>query len=161
MSDLSGRVALVTGAGSGIGKAIALRLASDGADIAVNDLVPERAEQVAGLVRDVGRRALPNHADVTDAAAIGDMVRSVTSYFGSLDILVSNAGIIDTGSFTETSLQDFERVMAVNVLGTFLCGREAAKQMIAQGSGKIINAGSVAGRRPTPFHVAYGPANMR
>ncbi len=156
MSGLSGRVALVTGAGSGIGKAIALRLASDGADIAVNDLVPERAEQVASLVRDVGRRALSNHADVTDADAVGDMIRGVASHFGSLDTLVSNAGIIGTGSFVETSLEDFERVMTVNVRGTFLCGREAAKHMIAQGSGKIVNAGSVAGRRPTPFHAAYG-----
>ena len=156
MSDLSGRVALVTGAGSGIGRAIALRLASDGAHIAVNDVVPERAEQVARLIRDIGRQALSSTADVTDEDAVEDMMHGVASDFGRLDILVSNAGIIGTGRVVETSLEDFERVMAVNVNGTFLCGREAAKQMIIQGSGKIINASSVAGRRPTPFHAAYG-----
>ena len=156
MSDLSGRVALVTGAGSGIGRAIALRLASDGAHVAVNDVITERAGQVADLVRDIGRQALSNSADVTNEDAVEDMVHGVAAHFGRLDILVSNAGIIGTGSVVETSLEDFERVMAVNVAGTFLCGREAAKEMIIQGSGKIINASSVAGRRPTPFHVAYG-----
>ena len=160
MPDLSGRAVLVTGAGSGIGRAIALRLASEGADVAVNDAAPDRARDVAELVRQQGRRTVASLADITDELAVQEMMRAVVAELGKLDILVANAGIIATARFTETSVRDFDRVMAVNVRGVFLCAREAAKHMIPRRSGKIINAASVAGHRPTPFHIAYSASKF-
>lgn len=155
MADLSGRSALITGAGRGIGRAIALRLAAEGAAVAVNDIDRQPAEEVAKLIRDRGGRALVNVADVTDEASVQGLVSWAVAEFGALDIMIANAGIHVTSRITESTVEDFDRVMRVNVRGVFLCGREAARHMIERRSGKIINAASISGHRGAPFQLAY------
>ena len=160
MRDLSGKSILITGAGRGIGRAIALRLAEDGADVAVNDIDEVPAREVAGLVRERGRKSLVSTADVTDEEQVQDMIQRVVVEFGKLDVMISNAGITLTRRLIETSLEEFERVQRVNVRGVFLCGREAAKHMIPLRSGKIINAASTSGRRGAVFQAAYNASKF-
>ena len=155
MADLKGCSVVVTGAGRGIGRAIALRLAEGGADLLVNDIEPEVADGVAREVRKRGGNAIVNSADVTDEGAVTAMVESVVRDLGKLDIMIANAGIHQTARLAETTVEDFVRIMQVNVLGVFLCAREAAKHMVKRGSGKIINAASVSGHRAGPYQLAY------
>ena len=155
MADLKGRSAVITGAGRGIGRAIALRLADDGADIVINDIELEPAEEVAASVRKRGVKAIVDDADVTDESSVTAMVESAVSEFGKLDIMIANAGIHQTARLADTTVEDFDRIMRVNVRGVFLCAREAARQMVVQGSGKIINAASVSGHRASAYQLAY------
>ncbi len=155
MADLDGKSVLITGAGRGIGRAIAIRLAENGADIAVNDVNRAGAEETAGMARQRGVRALVNAADVTDEPAVAAMVDAVVAEFGKLDIMISNAGIHQTRKLEETTVEDFDRILAVNVRGVFLCAREAARHMVQRGIGKIINAASVAGHRGSAYQVSY------
>ena len=160
MADLSGRSVLITGAGRGIGRAIALRLADDGADLVVNDLDPPPAEETAAAIRERGVRAVVNNADVTDESAVAAMVELAVSEFGKLDIMIANAGVHKVMRILDASVEDFDRIMRVNVRGVFLCAREAAKHMVERGSGKIINAASVSGHRGGPFQSAYAASKF-
>ena len=152
---LAGRVALVTGGGQGIGRAIALRLAKEGADVAVNDLSLDVAVQVADAVRLLGGRSLPLVGDVSDERAVEGMVATCLRTFGHLDILVNNAGIGPIHPLLDCSTEEFDRVFAVNVRGVFLCARAAARHMVRRRYGRILNAASVCGLRASPYFVPY------
>jgi NAD(P)-dependent dehydrogenase (short-subunit alcohol dehydrogenase family) len=150
-----GRVVLVTGAGSGIGEATALRFSSEGAAVAVADLSPAAAEKTAERILSQGGRALALAADVSRAADCRQLVEQTSTAFGPLDILVNNAGIGAVGTVLETDEATFEKVMAVNVKGTFLLSKAALPSMIARRAGIIVNTASIAGVRGIPQRAAY------
>lgn len=149
-TDGASRVALVTGAAQGIGRGIALRLASDDLDVAVNDIEANN-DKLAGVVEDIqraGRRSVAITADVSDPDAVEAMVRRVVEELGQLDVMVANAGIAQVKPLLELTPEDFDLITAVNLRGVFLCYQAAAKQMIEQGTGgKIIGAASIAGHK--------------
>ncbi|MDH4138878.1 MAG: SDR family oxidoreductase [Anaerolineae bacterium] len=142
----AGKVALVTGAARGIGEAIALTLAREGADVVVTDVDLEGAQRVAQEIEGLGRKAKAIQADVSQREAVQGLVSEAVSVFGQIDILVNNAGIIRRGTFVDHSPQDWEKVLSVNLGGTFNCTQEVVPLMIQQGGGKIINISSVAGK---------------
>lgn len=151
-------VALITGAGQGIGAAIALRLAADGFDVAVNDIGPnkDKATAISEEIKAKGRRSSVHIADVSLEDQVEQMIQAVVAEHSSLDVMVANAGTMLWASAIETKVEDFDRMLAVNVRGTFLCFKHAAKQMIAQGrGGRIIGSSSVIGKRGAPFMIAY------
>jgi meso-butanediol dehydrogenase/(S,S)-butanediol dehydrogenase/diacetyl reductase len=146
----SARVALVTGAARGIGRGIALRLAADGLDVAVNDLEVSRSdlEGVAEEIRQAGRRTAVVVADVSEPDEVEGMVGRVVEELGSLDVMVANAGIAQVKMLLDVTPEDWDKVMKVNLRGVFLCYRAAARQMIRQGTGgKIIGAASIAAHK--------------
>jgi NAD(P)-dependent dehydrogenase (short-subunit alcohol dehydrogenase family) len=141
---LAGQVAVVTGAGSGIGRAASLLFAREGAAIAVVDLIAAAAKQTAGEIADAGGHALAVAADVTDSEQVNSAFGQVVGEFGHLDVLYNNAGVNSTGSVIDATDDDWDRCFAVNARGTFLCSRAAARSMVGTGGGSIINQGSVA-----------------
>jgi NAD(P)-dependent dehydrogenase (short-subunit alcohol dehydrogenase family) len=141
------KIAIVTGSGRGIGRAIALELAKQGADVAVSDINAESACAVAREIEVLGRRSLAVATDVADESQVQAMVRQCVEVFGKLDILVNNAGIVSTGTLTEISAEAWDRTMAVNLRSVFLCCKAVFPLMMAQRSGKIVNIASVAGKR--------------
>jgi len=144
--DLSGTVAIVTGAGSGLGVVFAQALAEAGADIVCADLHLPGAEETVRSIDLLGRSGLAIEVDVAAEAAVTQMVQATLERFGRLDILVNNAGIAVTGPPEDLTLDDWQRVVAVNQTGVFLCAREAAKAMIASGTpGRIVNIASILG----------------
>lgn len=156
MSELNGRTALVTGAGRGIGAAIASALAEAGAAVAVNYAHSrEKADAVVAGIEAAGGRAVAVAADVADEDAVEAMMRAVDEALGPPDIVVNNAGIIDQRRTAETSAADFDRVIAVNLRGTFLVGRAAIRRMQARGGGRIINLASDLGYLGRAEFAAY------
>ena len=144
--DLSGRVALVTGAGSGLGAVFAEALAEAGASVVCVGRRFDRVQQTAQQLGTIGCQSLAVSADVTDEAAVAGMIAQTIERFGGLDILVNNAGTAVVGPPETISLADWQRVVDVNLTGVFLCAREAAKVMIAAGrGGRIINIASILG----------------
>jgi gluconate 5-dehydrogenase len=144
--DLSGRVALVTGAGSGLGVIFAEALAEAGASVVCVGRRLERVQETANRLAEQGCHSLALSADVTDETAVADMIAQAVARFGTLDILVNNAGTAVVGPPESVSLADWQRVVDVNLTGVFLCAREAAKAMIAAGTGgRIINIASILG----------------
>jgi len=152
--DLSGKVAVITGAAGGIGAAISRALAEAGASVIVADVNQSGAEQLAGEIGSAGRAIA---VDVTDEASVEAMFTSAKEAFGGVDIFVASAGISDTGTVVETSLDEWNRVLAVNLTGNFLCTRAAARMMRKQGrGGRLIVIGSPTGHRGAlRGHVAY------
>jgi 3-oxoacyl-[acyl-carrier protein] reductase len=153
---LLGKVALVTGAQQGIGRAIALALAADGADVGVNYLDDRpSAEAVAGEIHARGRRAILVAGDVSRAEEAQRMVEAVAAALGPLDVLVNNAGIFPRSPFLDLREDEWTRVMDVNLKGSFLCAQAAARAMVgAARPGAIVNLASVA-MRGTPLGVHY------
>ncbi|MFP5105658.1 acetoin reductase [Neobacillus sp. C211] len=149
------KVALITGGGAGIGRAIALRLANDGFDVAVNDISEESIKHVASEIEKLGQRALPVIADVSNREQVFSMVDQVVEHFGRLDVMVSNAGIVQVKPLLEITEEDMERIFRINVFGTMFCMQAAAKVMIKQNGGKIINASSTSGKRGVEFLGHY------
>ena len=146
MSDLKGKAALVTGASRGIGRAIALRLARDGADVAITYVSsPDKAQDVVAEIKKLGRKAVAIQADSADAKAIADSVTRASREFGRLDILVNNAGIAAGGPIDQMSLEDIDRLIAVNVRSVILASQAAAKIM-GEG-GRIVSIGSCLAER--------------
>ena len=143
---LKGKVVLVTGAARGIGKAIALTLAQEGALIVITDVDEQGIYQVGQEIEAIGHQAKAVRADVSQREEVQKLVDEAISTFGQIDILVNNAGIIRRGSFVEHKPQDWEKVLSVNLGGTFNCSQEVVPLMIKQGSGKIINITSIAGK---------------
>jgi 3-oxoacyl-[acyl-carrier protein] reductase len=139
--DLSSRVALVTGAGRGIGRAIAIRLAADGAAIVVNDIDPE-ATQTCDLINDEGGRAVFVAGDVSSPSDVASVIERSVAELGGIDVLVNNAGIFPWRDWTEIEPDEWDRVMAVNVRGAFLCARAAYPHLRRQRWGRIINISS-------------------
>ena len=143
-AKLAGKVAVVTGAGSGIGRAAATLFAREGAAVAVVDLVSAAAKETAEQIAGEGGRALAVTADIADPAQVGSAFGQVGSEFGRVDVLYNNAGVNSSGSVIDATDEDWERTFAVNAKGTFLCSRAAARSMVESGGGSIINQGSVA-----------------
>ncbi len=139
---LKGKVCLITGAGSGIGRATALLFAQEGASVAVADLDEAAARETCSLGQGERAELWPLVVDVTDEASVAGMVEAVKSRAGHLDVLFNNAGVAGVGRLTETSLELWERVFAVNARGVFLCCKHAAPLMIERGGGSIINMSS-------------------
>jgi NAD(P)-dependent dehydrogenase (short-subunit alcohol dehydrogenase family) len=141
---LSGRVAVITGAGSGIGRAAADLFAREGAEVALVDLNAQAAKDATEQITAAGGRALAVGADVADAAQVDLAFRQISGEFGRVDVLYNNAGVNSAGSVVDASDEDWDRCFAVNAKGTFLCSRAAGRLMVAAGRGSIINQGSVA-----------------
>lgn len=154
---LEKRVALVTGARSGIGHAIALELARQGADVAVNDVVDNaEVEAVLKAIEDLGRKAIATPADVSNAQQVAQMVDATIEGLGRLDVVVNDAGIEKKAPFLEVTEADFDRVIAVNLKGLFLCAQAGARAMVKQGGGgKIINISSIHEDLPMPGNSPY------
>ena len=154
--DLTGAIALVTGVGLGIGHGIVEALARSGAIVAVNDVVEGRAEAVAATVNESGGRAAWFVGDISSPDDVSRLVRSVEDTFGQVDVLVNNAGAFCTKPFPENTVEDWDRVFAVNVRGCFLCISAVLPSMIERRRGNIINIASIAAFNTTGIHVAYG-----
>ncbi len=145
--DLAGRVALVTGASRGIGRAIALALAGAGADVVVNCRERGRsAEETADAIRTKGRRALAIAADVSESRAVEGMVRAAEAELGPVDLLVNNAGVAIPRDLDDLTEADFDRTLAVNLKGAFLCTRAVLPGMRARRWGRVVNISSGAAR---------------
>jgi glucose 1-dehydrogenase len=154
---LEGRRALVTGANSGIGRAIALRLGLEGAGVVVNYLVqPEEAEKVVTEIEGAGSKALAINADVSDEGQVEEMFRRAAEALGGLDILVNNAATEMRRPFLEMPLEDWRRVIEVDLTGPFLCSQRAARLMVESGAGgSIVNITSVHQRIPWGGYAHY------
>lgn len=145
MARLAGKVAIVTGSSSGIGKAIALRFGEEGARVVVAARRADLCERVAARIREGGGEAVAVPTDVTDEAQVERLIAETVRRFGRLDILVNNAGIGGGGRVADMSTEDFDRVLDTNLRGTFFCCRAGFRQMARQGGGVILNMSSVAG----------------
>jgi len=143
---LTDKVALVTGASRGFGKAIALAFAREGADVAVNDLSLEQAQKVSDEIIALGRDSIAVEADVSKQGQVNQMIEKVMAKFKRIDILVNNAGIGSLSSLFEVTEEEWDKMMNVNLKGVFNCSRLVLKSMMEQGYGKIVNIGSVAGK---------------
>ena len=166
MRRLEGRVALVTGAASGIGLATVRRLADEGAAVVVTDVQDEPGEQAAAALRDDGNDALYVHLDVTDEADWRTAVERVLSELGRLDILVNNAGLGDLAPIEETSLADWERTVSIDQTGVFLGMKISAEALKASGHGSVINISSIFGTSggfgtSPAYHAAKGAVRTR
>ncbi len=157
MFRLDGKTALVTGAGSGIGREIALLFAEQGAVVALGDIDEDAAGRVAAEIGATGGQAFPWRLDVTDVESARAAVAAVVARHGRLDILVNNAGIGMVGDLLETAPDDFHRLMAVNVDGVYYCSHAAVAQMLVQDprGGAIVNLASVAGMVAVARRFAY------
>ena len=155
---LQDKVTIITGAGHGIGQSMARVFASEGARVVVADLIVENAISTAGAIREAGGQAHPVEVDVTDPSQVQSMVDETLQQWDRLDVLVNNAGIGLNKPFLDTTLEEWERQIRVNLTGQFLCAQAAARVMVRQGYGKIINVGSISGQRGAQGRVAYGAA---
>ncbi|OBZ77780.1 Diacetyl reductase [(S)-acetoin forming] [Grifola frondosa] len=163
MAQSTIRIAFVTGAAQGIGEAIALRLADDGLDVAVNDIASKGRElaAVVNAIEAKGRRAIAVPGDVSSEEETIAMIDKVVEVLGGLDVMVANAGILRISSLLSTSVEDWETTMAINVRGVMLSFKHAARQMIKQGrGGRIIAACSAAGKRASPDVAAYSASKF-
>jgi NAD(P)-dependent dehydrogenase (short-subunit alcohol dehydrogenase family) len=153
---LSGSTAVVTGASGGLGAHFARILAREGAAVAVTARRVAMVEALAAEIREAGGRALALPLDVVDADAVGPALDRVIAELGGLDILINNAGVGGEGLALDVPIEEFDRAFAVNVRGTFVCAREAAKRMIASGTeGRIVNIASIASHTVLPGLSAY------
>lgn len=165
---VSGKVAIVTGSGGGIGRAVALRLAREGADCIVADMNMEKAEQTVGEILATGRQAMAYSIDVADVTQIQPMVDRTVGQFGRIDILVNVAGVAQTKPFLDVTPDDWDRIIDTNLKGAVFCIQAAGAQMIRQipdpvkkagkadrSYGKIVNFSSISGRRGRALQLVY------
>jgi NAD(P)-dependent dehydrogenase (short-subunit alcohol dehydrogenase family) len=160
--------AVVTGGGSGIGRAVALRLAEEGASVLVADIQDDKAREVAAEIKSKGGQAEAFKVDLTDVGQIDSMVRMAVKLWGSLDLMVNSAGLVKSQPFLEVTEADYDRVVDVNMKGTAFCIQKACAQMLAQipaerrtlaaadrCNGKIVNLSSISGRRGRAYQLQY------
>lgn len=155
MLELENKKALITGAGRGIGKEIAFKLAGAGADVAVCDIDEETAKSTAQELRGLGRRAEGFKADVSNGDDVTKLVKSFVDSFGGIDILVNNAGITRDGLIMRMKEQDWDAVLNINLRSAFLCSKEVCRPMMKARGGKIINIASVVGLIGNPGQANY------
>ncbi len=152
---LKDKVIIVTGGGRGIGRSASITLAANGAKVAVVAKTESEINSVAGEIDSAGNVALPVVCDVSDERQVKDMVSEVNSKFGIVDVLINNAAVAFVDRLVDTKTSDWDKLMAVNLKGTFLCTREVVGPMMERRSGKIINVSSRAGREPFANFTAY------
>lgn len=151
--DLAGKAAIVTGAGAGIGLAIAQRLADEGARVLCADIDGDAAEAAATKI---GGGAVAHRADVADEDQVIAMVQACVESFGGVDKLVANAGVVHFAPLLETTVEDFDRIMRINLRGAWLCTKHAAPRMVERGGGAIVNMSSLGGLVGAAGTSAYG-----
>ncbi len=161
MNKLAGRTAIVTGAANGIGRGIAEAFANEGADVAIADIaMNDKANPVIEAIQQAGRKALYIRTDVADEQQVRSMVEEVHNAFGHIDILVNNAGIFTQALVEHLSVADWDRVLGVNLRGTFLCTHFVLPYMLEQGGGRIINIASqlgyIGGREVAHYSASKG-----
>ena len=154
--ELLGKVGLVTGGAHGIGKAIALLLAKNGADVAISDINLEKAQEAANEIQGLGRRSLAVKANVADFKEVEQMVDTIVVQMGRIDILVNNAGITRDRLILRMTEEDWDAVLDVNLKGTFNCTKAAIRYMSKQKSGKIVSIASVTGEMGNAGQANYG-----
>ncbi|MBM4306636.1 MAG: 3-oxoacyl-[acyl-carrier-protein] reductase [Deltaproteobacteria bacterium] len=154
--ELSGKVALVTGGAQGIGKAIALLLANNGADVAISDINLEKAQETANEIQALGKRSIALKANVADFKEVEQMVETIVGQLGRIDILVNNAGITRDRLILRMTEEDWDAVLDVNLKGTFNCTKAAIRYMSKQKSGKIVSIASVTGEMGNAGQANYG-----
>lgn len=154
--ELLGKVALVTGGAQGIGKAIALLLAKNGADVAISDINLEKAQETANEIQGMGKRSLALKANVSDFKEVEQIVEAIVGQLGRIDILVNNAGITRDRLILRMTEEDWDAVLDVNLKGTFNCTKAAVRYMSKQKSGKIVSIASVTGEMGNPGQANYG-----
>ncbi|MEX0761050.1 MAG: SDR family oxidoreductase [Dehalococcoidia bacterium] len=155
MGQLDGKVAIVTGGGTGIGKGIAKAFAQEGCSVVIAARNADRLNAAADELRQTGSEILPVPTDVTNEANVRELFRQTMDKFGRLDILVNNSGAFDGGPIESISLESWKRVMDTNVTGPFLCTREAFAIMKNAGGGRIVNIGSIAAQRAREHSAPY------
>jgi NAD(P)-dependent dehydrogenase (short-subunit alcohol dehydrogenase family) len=154
--SLTHKVAVVTGGGRGIGRAIALALAEAGADVALTSRTSEELQDVAAKIEKLGRRALPVVTDVSQSESVASLIKQTLQAFEQIDILVNNAGISPVWKKIEdTTESEWDQILEINLRGVFLCSREVGKAMIARRSGSVINIASISGLMGTSHMGAY------
>ena len=154
----AGKVAIVTGAGRGIGREIALGLVRGGARVAVADCNVPQANQVCREIAEMGGDAITVPVDISDPEQVDSMVRQTLAAYGRIDVLVNNAGIGHAKPFLDISLEEWNLVLKVNLTGQFLCAQAVARVMLQQGGGRIVNVASISGQRGGTGRAAYGAA---
>jgi 2-deoxy-D-gluconate 3-dehydrogenase len=161
---LENKVAIVTGAAQGIGRAIAVGLAHEGAHVVIADLQLDKATETAEAIEGLGRQARALRVDVSSLADISTMVERTLEAFGTVDILVNNAGIALPAPFLETTEEQWQRIIDVNLKSAFFCSQAVARKMVEKGSGKIVNLAStssfVAGREEVPYAISKAGVRM-
>lgn len=163
MSDLNGKVAFVTGGSRGIGRSICLALAAAGAQLAVGYCKQGKAaDEVVAEIKAAGKEAFAVQLEVSERSTVRQAIAAIEGRFGGLDILVNNAGINNPTDFDQLSDEDWDRIMAVNLKGPFICSQEALPALRKRGSGSIINIGSVSGQYggPRTAHYAASKAGL-
>jgi meso-butanediol dehydrogenase / (S,S)-butanediol dehydrogenase / diacetyl reductase len=158
--SLKGKVALVTGAGRGIGQGIALSLARAGADLVLADYDLSIAEEAAAKIRAVGWRAIALQVDVSQADSVATMIEQVRHEFGRLDVAVNNAGVVSLGKVDELPVSEWDRIMNINARGVFLCCQAELKLMREHQFGRIINLASIAGKVGFPDLAHYSTSKF-
>src|SRR5215813_5770188 len=155
MGQLDGKVAIITGGGSGIGRGIARAFAREGATLILASRRQQQLDAAAGELREQGATVLVVPADVTDEAQVVALFEQAIGEYGRVDILVNNSGVFDGGPIEELSLATWRRVLDVNLTAPFLCSREAMRIMKRQGGGRIINIGSISAQMPRMHSAPY------
>ncbi len=160
MGNLKGKVTAVTGAGQGIGEAIALRLAEDGAIIAVCDINEKNGQEVAEKVRKKGKESIFVKVDVTNSTMVKKMVDTIIDKFAKIDIFVANAAISQVRKFLDITEEEWNKIIATNLTSVFLTNKAVIPHMQKQGGGKIINAASIVGRQGAKWFSHYSSAKF-
>ena len=156
--DLEGKTIVITGTGSGIGQSIAVGLALEGARVAMLERDIDGLEATVEMIRKNGGETLPLLCDVSDQVAVGEAAAKVKNWFGAADVLINNAGMILPGPLSELSIENWHKVLSVNLTGYFLCAQTFGLGMLAQRRGALVHIASIAADHPTPNSGAYSVA---